>query len=188
MAPAAKPQATRTAAAMSPARRSSSFMTAPVLPAESTEPDETAERAEPNEAADATANAEAAEPTEPNDRTEPTDPIDRKEPFDAMDRYESWLAMLRVSRSNVIAFSFSRPGEGHSGVMADRQTFKQGDKVTWNTPQGKTHGKVVKKLTSETHVEGTKISASRDDPRYLVESETTGEEAAHKPDALEPRS
>jgi Hypervirulence associated proteins TUDOR domain len=72
--------------------------------------------------------------------------------------------------------------------MAESQKFKQGDKVSWNTSQGKTHGKVVKKLTSDTHVKGTKITASESEPRYLVESEKTGEEAAHKPDALEKRS
>lgn len=71
--------------------------------------------------------------------------------------------------------------------MAKEKKFTQGDKVSWKTSQGKTHGKVVKKLTSDTHVKGTKISASESDPRYLVESEKTGEEAAHKPEALERR-
>ncbi|MBV9311830.1 MAG: DUF2945 domain-containing protein [Solirubrobacterales bacterium] len=65
------------------------------------------------------------------------------------------------------------------------QTFKNGDKVRWNTSQGPTRGVVKRKLTSETHVEGRKIAASQDDPRYLVESEKTGKQAAHKPDALE---
>ena len=64
------------------------------------------------------------------------------------------------------------------------QEFKQGDKVEWNTPQGKTRGMVKKKLTSETEVGGQKINASEDDPRYLVESEKSGKEVAHKPDAL----
>ena len=64
------------------------------------------------------------------------------------------------------------------------QEFKQGDKVEWNTPQGKTRGMVKKKLTSETEVGGQKINASEGDPRYLVESEKSGKEAAHKPDAL----
>jgi hypothetical protein len=64
------------------------------------------------------------------------------------------------------------------------QEFKQGDKVEWNTPQGKTQGTVKKRLTSQTQVGGQKINASNDDPRYLVESETRGKEAAHKPDAL----
>jgi Hypervirulence associated proteins TUDOR domain len=64
------------------------------------------------------------------------------------------------------------------------QEFSQGDKVEWNTPQGKTRGTVKRKLTSDTEVWGQKISASEDDPRYLVESEKSGKEAAHKPDAL----
>jgi hypothetical protein len=64
------------------------------------------------------------------------------------------------------------------------QEFKQGDKVEWNTPQGKTRGTVKKMLTSDTEVGGQKFKASKDDPRYLVESEKSGKEAAHKPDAL----
>jgi hypothetical protein len=64
------------------------------------------------------------------------------------------------------------------------QELTQGDKVEWNTPQGKTRGTVKKKLTSDTEVGGQKISASEDDPRYLVESEKSGKEAAHKPDTL----
>ena len=31
---------------------------------------------------------------------------------------------------------------------------------------------------------GTKVSASQEDPRYLVESEKTGKRAAHKPESL----
>jgi hypothetical protein len=64
------------------------------------------------------------------------------------------------------------------------QQFEQGDIVEWNTPQGKTRGKVKRKLTSSTQVGGRKVNASEDDPRYLVESEKSGKEAAHKPDAL----
>ena len=64
------------------------------------------------------------------------------------------------------------------------QEFEQGDRVEWNTPQGKTQGTVKKKLTSETEVGGHKVKASEDDPRYLVESEKSGKEAAHKPDSL----
>ena len=64
------------------------------------------------------------------------------------------------------------------------QEFKQGDTVEWNTPQGKTRGTVRKKLTSSTEVGGQNINASEDDPRYLVESEKSGKEAAHKPGTL----
>ena len=73
-----------------------------------------------------------------------------------------------------------------------QKKLKKGDKVAWSTPQGKTRGKVVKKLTSDTRVgnegqKGTKVSASQEDPRYLVESEKTGKRAAHKPESLEKR-
>ncbi len=64
------------------------------------------------------------------------------------------------------------------------QDFKPGDRVKWNTPQGETYGKVKKRLTSTTEVGGQKVDASDDDPRYLVESEKSGNEAAHKPDSL----
>jgi len=65
-----------------------------------------------------------------------------------------------------------------------QEEFKQGDRVEWNTLQGKTRGTVKKKLTSDTEVGGQKINAAKDDPRYLVESEKSSKEAAHKADAL----
>ena len=64
------------------------------------------------------------------------------------------------------------------------QDFKQGDPVEWNTPQGTTRGKIKKKLTFPTQAGRQNINASKDDPRYLVESEKSGKEAAHKSDAL----
>ncbi len=56
--------------------------------------------------------------------------------------------------------------------------------MEWDTSQGKTTGKVKKKLTSRTKVKGHEVAASSDNPEYLVESEKSGKEAAHKPDAL----
>ena len=68
--------------------------------------------------------------------------------------------------------------------VVSQEEFKQGDEVEWNTPQGKTRG-TVKKLTSRTEVGGQTVAATEEDPRYLVESEKSGKEAAHKPEALE---
>ncbi|WP_375515866.1 DUF2945 domain-containing protein [uncultured Nostoc sp.] len=64
------------------------------------------------------------------------------------------------------------------------EQFQKGDRVEWNTSQGKTTGKVVKKLTSPTDIKEHHIAASEDNPEYLVESDKTGKQAAHKPDAL----
>ena len=65
--------------------------------------------------------------------------------------------------------------------------LKKGDKVEWNTSQGKTHGTVEKKQTSETHIKGHKVAASKDDPEYIVRSNKSGKKAAHKPEALKKR-
>lgn len=63
------------------------------------------------------------------------------------------------------------------------EDLKAGDKVKWNSHGGTAHGKVVKKQTSETHIKGHKVAASKDDPQYIVETEE-GKKAAHKPGAL----
>lgn len=80
--------------------------------------------------------------------------------------------------------SSSSSSSKQSSSSSSSDKFQPGDKVEWNTSQGKTTGKVVKKLTSETDIDGHTAKASKEDPQYLVESEKTGSQAAHKPDAL----
>ena len=62
--------------------------------------------------------------------------------------------------------------------------LKVGDRVSWNTSQGRTRGRIVRKLIEDTTVQDFRVTASARDPRYLVESEKTGARAAHKPSAL----
>jgi hypothetical protein len=71
--------------------------------------------------------------------------------------------------------------------MSDEKTFSKGDEVEWDHSQGTTHGTVKRKLTGETEVKGHTAKASRDDPQYLVESDKTGTEAAHRPEELRKR-
>ena len=66
------------------------------------------------------------------------------------------------------------------------KTLKPGTKVAWETSQGETHGTVMRKLTRPTDIKGHHVAASPDNPEYLVESDKTGAEAAHKPGALKP--
>jgi len=68
--------------------------------------------------------------------------------------------------------------------MANAETFKAGDKVEWHSSQGVVRGTVKKKLTSHTEIKGHKVAASPDNPEYLVVSDKTGAEAAHKASAL----
>lgn len=63
-------------------------------------------------------------------------------------------------------------------------TFKAGDKVQWHSPQGVVHGTIKKKLTAPTDIKGHHVAASGDHPEYLVVSDKTGAEAAHKAEAL----
>lgn len=65
--------------------------------------------------------------------------------------------------------------------MAD---LTNGDAVSWNTPQGKTSGKVTRKIESDDAIQNHQIKASKSDPQYEVQSDSSGKKAAHKPDSL----
>ncbi len=65
------------------------------------------------------------------------------------------------------------------------KTLKSGDKVAWNTSQGETTGKVVKKQTSPTTIKGHKVKATEANPKFIVESDKSGARAAHKADQLQ---
>jgi hypothetical protein len=66
--------------------------------------------------------------------------------------------------------------------MADN--LHAGDHVKWQTSQGETEGVVVRKQTTPTDIKGHHVAASKDNPEYIVISDKSGKEAAHKPDAL----
>jgi Hypervirulence associated proteins TUDOR domain len=67
------------------------------------------------------------------------------------------------------------------------QDFKRGDRVEWNFRGAKVVGTVRRRLTSRTIVNNRVVAASKDDPRYLVRSETSGKEAARRGKALRRR-
>ena len=68
-------------------------------------------------------------------------------------------------------------------MATNENDLKAGDKVEWQTSQGKTRGTVKKKLTSPMEIKGHHVAASKENPEYLVETES-GALAAHKPGAL----
>ncbi len=82
--------------------------------------------------------------------------------------------------------------DGHAPLRIDKdkgepdvaKDLHKGDKVEWETSQGTTRGKVVKKQTTPTTIKEDPVKASRSDPQYTVESTKTGKRAAHKPQAL----
>lgn len=73
-----------------------------------------------------------------------------------------------------------------SKVSRSDEDFKPGDQVKWSSAQGEVKGEVKRKLTSTTQIKGHTAKASEEEPQYLVESEKTGNKAAHKPQSLDP--
>ena len=65
--------------------------------------------------------------------------------------------------------------------------FKAGDKVEWESSQGTVYGTIKKKLLAPIDIKGHNVAASHEHPEYLVVSDHTGAEAAHKPEALRHR-
>jgi DUF2945 family protein len=63
--------------------------------------------------------------------------------------------------------------------------FKRGDRVEWKFGRGKAVGLVRQKLTTRTEVGGQVVAASKDDPRYLVETEKSRKQAAKRPQVLQ---
>ena len=62
--------------------------------------------------------------------------------------------------------------------------LKVGDKVSWNSTQGKVTGSVKKKRTAPMDIKTHHVAASPDNLQLLVESASSGKVAAHKPAAL----
>lgn len=68
--------------------------------------------------------------------------------------------------------------------MAESEDLSEGDRVSWGTSQGRTRGTVVSKRTKDFEFAEQHFTASKDEPAYIVKSEKTGAEAAHKRSAL----
>ena len=69
------------------------------------------------------------------------------------------------------------------------EEFEPGDKVEWNSNESKgakqsvVKGVVEGEITEPTKIDGHKVNASPDDPKYLVETKD-GAEEAHGASAL----
>lgn len=61
---------------------------------------------------------------------------------------------------------------------------EKGDKVSWDTSQGKTEGTVEKTVTSTTKIKGHTAKATKEEPQVVVKSAKSGKQAVHKPEEL----
>ena len=61
-----------------------------------------------------------------------------------------------------------------SVVVSDKtKLFKRGDHVEWNSEAGRVRGIIVRKVTSNVRFKGYVHHASKDEPHYIIKSDTT---------------
>ena len=65
-----------------------------------------------------------------------------------------------------------------------KKDFKVGDHVEWNSEAGHVRGTIKKKITSAIKFKGYTVHASKEEPQYLIKSDTTEHLAMHKGSAL----
>jgi len=70
--------------------------------------------------------------------------------------------------------------------MSARRSLKRGAAVSWSASGRLVQGRIVRRLTAPIEIKGHHVAASPANPEYLVESDATGAQAAHQPDALHP--
>lgn len=68
--------------------------------------------------------------------------------------------------------------------MPKKHAFKVGDHVEWNSEAGHVRGTITKKITSAIKFKTYTVRASKEEPQYLIKSDTTDHMAMHKGAAL----
>jgi Hypervirulence associated proteins TUDOR domain len=70
------------------------------------------------------------------------------------------------------------------GLIAMKKDFDAGDHVEWNSEGGHVRGTIKKKITSAITFKGYTVRASKEEPQYLIKSDTTDHLAMHKGSVL----
>lgn len=58
--------------------------------------------------------------------------------------------------------------------------FQVGDHVEWNSEAGRVRGTIKKRITSEIDFKGYTVHASKEQPQYLIKSDTTDHMVMHE--------
>ena len=66
-----------------------------------------------------------------------------------------------------------------------KKALKVGDHVGWNSEAGHVRGTIKKTITSAVTFKGYIVRASKEEPQYLIKSDTTDHLAMHKGAALQ---
>jgi hypothetical protein len=73
---------------------------------------------------------------------------------------------------------------GEETTNSVKKDFKVGDHVGWNSEAGRVRGTIMKKVTSAITFKGYTVHASKEEPQYLIKSDSTDHLAMHKGSAL----
>ncbi len=65
-----------------------------------------------------------------------------------------------------------------------KRQFNVGDHVSWNSEAGRVRGTIKKKVTAPLRFKTYMVRASKEEPQYLIKSDTTDHLAMHKGSAL----
>ena len=65
-----------------------------------------------------------------------------------------------------------------------KHEFKVGDHVEWTSEAGDARGTIKKRVTSAIKFKTYTVRASKEEPQYLIKSDTTDHLAMHKGSAL----
>ena len=65
-----------------------------------------------------------------------------------------------------------------------KKNFKVDNHVGWNSEAGHVQGTIKKKITSAITFKGYTVRVSKEEPQYLIKSDTTDHLAMHKGSAL----
>lgn len=77
-----------------------------------------------------------------------------------------------------------QPSPIHKGDPPMAENFKVGDHVGWNSEAGRARGTIKKKISTAIKFKGYTVRASKEEPQYLIKSDTTEHMAMHKGTAL----
>jgi hypothetical protein len=69
-------------------------------------------------------------------------------------------------------------------IAMTTRRFKRGDHVSWNSEAGRVRGRIARVVTAEIQFKGYTVHASKEEPQYMIKSDTTDHIAMHKGAAL----
>ncbi len=117
--------------------------------------------------------------------------LERWHPYDGLVYFH--LLLDRLAEAGYLTAGTSQPQtscDKHTDanhpkdIIPMKHEFKVGDHVEWNSEAGHVRGRIKKKVTSTTKFKTYVVRASKEEPQYLIKSDTTDHMAMHKGAAL----